>query len=144
MDPVDIQIERLMERLFAPATEEPRDADMAVILEFMGLRPPYRLDLRAGDTLDAEDPRRKVFKAQLTYILNTGGLMFILMPLPLKSVHTGTGGESITMGSCTVRAVHFQYGRWFPVPADQIATLFRPPDTDRRTTHWLFRNFADR
>jgi hypothetical protein len=70
--------------------------------------------------------------------------MFILMPLPLKSVRTGSGGESITMGSCSVYAVRFQYGRWFPVPADQIASLFQPSDTDRKTTHWLFRDFPTR
>jgi hypothetical protein len=131
-----------MGRLFALA-KDGLHTGVAVILEFRGLRPPYRLDIVSGDSFGRDDPRWRVFEAQLTYILNTGGLMFILTPLPLASVRTGTDGENITMGSCGVRAVRFQYGRWFPVPAGQIEPLFVPPDTDGKRTHWLFRDFPD-
>ena len=107
----------------------------------MGLRPPYRLVLAAGESLSEEDPRRTVFEAQLTYILNTGGLMFVLTPLPLKSVRTGTAGGQITMDSCSVSAVRFHSGRWFPVPADQIDAFFERPPEGAASTVWLFREF---
>lgn len=114
-----------------------------VVLKFMGLRPPFRLGLAAGESFASGDPRREVFEAQLTYILNTGGMMFVLCALPLKPVHTSTSGESITLDSCGVYAVRFQGGRWFPVPANQIDPLFeRPSEADRML--WLFRDFPHR
>jgi hypothetical protein len=140
MEPIDAQIERLMDRILAMASDGPH-AGVEIILEFIGLRPPFRLDIVPGATLGKHDPRRQVFEAQLTFILNTGGLMFILTPLPLKSMHTGNQGESIIMSTCSVCAVRFQYGRWFPVPADQIDFLFQPPNTNGEGIHWLFRDF---
>lgn len=116
-------------------------AGAEVILEFMGLRPPYRLDLTTGEALRADDPRRTVFEAQLTYILNTGGVMFVITPLPLKPVRTDSEGVHRTLDSCSVSAVRFRSGRWFPVPADQVDALFgRPPERDARSL-WLFRDF---
>lgn len=136
----DGQIAKLVTRLLSMAADRP-GASVEVVLEFMGLRPPYRLVLAAGESLSAEDPRRTVFEAQLTYILNTGGLMFVLTPLPLKSVRTGTGGGPVTMDSGSVSAVRFHSGRWFPVPADQIDALFERPPESAANTLWLFREF---
>jgi hypothetical protein len=136
----DGQIAKLVTRLLSMAADRP-GVSVEVVLEFMGLRPPYRLVLAAGDTLSETDPRRKVFEAQLTYILNTGGLMFVLTPLPFKSVSTGDGGGQLTKGSGSVSAVRFHSGRWFPVPADQIDALFERPPESATGTLWLFREF---
>jgi hypothetical protein len=140
MEPIDAQIERLMDCILAMASDR-LHTGVEIILDFIGLRPPYRLDIMPSATFGTDDPRRKVFEAQLTYLLNTGGFMFILTPLLLKAMHTGNEGQSITLGTCSVCAVRFQYGRWFPVPADQIDSLFQRPGTDGKGTHWLFRDF---
>lgn len=135
----------LMNRLLDLTTASPvAGQQIEVILEFMGLRPPYRLDLMSGDRLRRGDPRCKVFEAQLTYILNTGGMMFVLTPLPLQSLHTGPNGEPIAMESWAVSAVRFQSGRWFPIPADQIDPLFERPNTGPPNVIWLFRDFPRR
>jgi hypothetical protein len=136
----DGQVAKLMTRLFTMAADRP-DVSVEVVLEFLGLRPPYRLVLAAGESLGEKDPRRKVFEAQLTYILNTGGLMFVLTPLPFKSVRAGTAGGQITKSSGSVSAVRFHSGRWFPVPADQIEALFERPPESATNTLWLFREF---
>lgn len=130
----EAHIEALMKALLTMA------GGKEVVLEFLGLRPPFRLGLAAGEPLTSGDPRREVFEAQLTYILNTGGMMFILCSLPLKPIRTATTGETITLDSCSVYAVRFHSGRWFPVPADQIDPLFeRPPEAGPML--WLFRDF---
>ena len=133
-------VEALMGRLLTMPGGTP-GAGVEVILEFMGLRPPYRLELMPGEPLGVDDPRRAVFEAQLTYILNTGGMMFVLTPLPLKSMRTGIKGENLARDSCGVSAVRFHSGRWFPVPADQIDPLFERPPVVRENTLWLFRDF---
>mgnify|MGYP001820323506 CR=1 FL=1 len=136
----ETRLEMLMNRLLRLVGGNEVGLGVEVVLEFMGLRPPYRLGLAAGEPLASGDPRREVFEAQLTYILNTGGMMFVFCALPLKSVRTGTSGESIALDSCAVYAVRFQGGHWFPVPADQIDALFeRPPERD--LVLWLFRDF---
>lgn len=136
----ETRIEALMSRLLTLAGGNEAGLGIEVVLEFMGLRPPFRLGLAAGERLTDGDPRREVFEAQLTYILNTGGMMFILCALPLKPVRTVTSGQSITLDSYSVYAVRFQGGRWFPLPADQIDPLFeRPPEAGRML--WLFRDF---
>ena len=135
-------IQRLMARLLTLSSGHPAAGKhIEVVLEFMGLRPPFRIDLTPGEALQPEDPRRKVFEAQLIYILNTGGLMFVLTPLPLKPVRSGPNGEPLTHESCAVSAVRFQSGRWFPVPADQIDALFDRPAGAAGETLWLFREF---
>lgn len=136
----ETQIEALMNRLLTLVGGKDASLGFDVILEFMGLRPPFRLGLAAGERLMEGDPRREVFQAQLTYILNTGGMMFIICALPLKPVRTATTGQTITLDSSSVYAVRFQGGRWFPLPADQIDPLFeRPPEAGRML--WLFRDF---
>ena len=151
-DRVEPLIEALAEALIAACraslttpkrvnAPDPATANVALILEFMGLRPPYRLDLTAGKPLDRADPRWKVFEAQLTYILNTGGLMFVLTPLPLKPVRTATSGALLILESRSVSAIRFQGGRWFPIPADQIDALFERPPESGPGTVWLFRDF---
>lgn len=130
----EAHMEALMQTLLTMAGSK------EVVLEFLGLRPPFRLGLAAGEPLTSGDPRREVFEAQLTYILNTGGLMFVLCSLPLKPVRTATTGETITLDSCSVYAVRFHSGRWFPVPADQIDPLFERP-SEAGPMLWLFRDF---